>query len=331
MAEPLRFGILGAARIAPAAILRPARVVDEVQVTSVAARDKRKAEAFARRHAISRVIDSYQALINDPEIDAIYNPLPNSLHHEWTIRALRAGKHVLCEKPLASNAREAEEMARTADETGRVLMEAFHYRYHPLAKRVEEILASGEIGTVRRLEADFFIPLFLRPNDIRYKYELAGGALMDTGCYCVSMLRWLARGEPEAILGARPRKVSPEVDRLMLAEMRFPGDVAARLGCSLAAFPPVKIWARVVGDAGSLDITNPFVPHVFNGLRVRGKSGVRREWVSREPTYNFQLRAFLAATRGEKTNITDGHEGVRNMRVIDAIYEKAGMSVRRSG
>jgi predicted dehydrogenase len=275
------------------------------------------------------VHDTYDALIDDPEIDAIYNPLPNSLHKEWTIRALQAGKHVLCEKPLASNAGEAEEMARTADETGRVLMEAFHYRYHPLAVRIEEILASGEIGQVRELEAEFFIPLFLRPNDIRYNYALAGGALMDTGCYCVNLVRWLAGGEPE-IVSARARKVSPQVDRLMFAEMRFVGGITARMGCSLAAFPPVKISARVRGDEGEVYITNPFVPHVFNGLRIVNKKGTRRERVTREPTYNFQLRAFLAATRGQETNITDGHDGVKNMRVIDSIYEKAGMRVRRS-
>lgn len=325
--KTLRFGILGAARIAPNALTKPARVVSDVQVVAVAARDKNKASAFARQHNIPRILDSYDALVNDPNVDAIYNPLPNSLHHEWTIKALRAGKHVLCEKPLASNAREAEEMTRVANEAGYVLFEAFHYRYHPFAQRVQEIISSGEIGTVRELEADFFIPLFLRPNDIRFKYELAGGGLMDTGCYCVNLLRWLGKSEPR-IVSARARKISPQVDRLMFAEMLFENGVRAKLGCSLAAFPPVKISARVVGDAGELHISNPFVPHRFNGIRVETKSGTRREHFTHEPTYNFQLRAFLAATRGENTNITDGHDGVKNMRVIDSIYEKAGMKKR---
>src|SRR4029079_12268589 len=141
----------------------------------------------------------YEALVHDPEIDAVYNPLPNSLHYEWTIKALQAGKHVLCEKPLASNAREAAEMARVAAETGRVLMEAFHYRYHPLALRVQEILRGGEIGAVRELEADFFIPLFLSPNNIRFRYDLAGGGTMDTGCYCINLLRWAAGSEPQVV------------------------------------------------------------------------------------------------------------------------------------
>lgn len=323
----LRFGILGAARIAPAALTKPARVVPDVQVTAIAARAKNKASAFAQQHHIPRVLDSYDALVNDAEIDAIYNPLPNSLHYEWTMKALRAGKHVLCEKPLASNAREAEEMTSAADEAGRVLFEAFHYRYHPLAQRVQEIVSSGEIGAVRELEADFFIPLFIRPKDIRFQYELAGGGLMDTGCYCVNFLRWMGGGEPR-VVSARARKTSPQVDRLMFAEMIFENGVRAKLGCSLAAFPPVKISARVVGDAGEVHISNPFVPHRFHGLRVETKNGTRREHFTHEPTYNFQLRAFLAATRGEQTNITDGHDGIKNMRVIDSIYEKAGMKIR---
>lgn len=327
MSGQLRIGILGAARIAPNALLKPARVVREVEVVAVAARDASKANAFARKHKIPRVLDSYEQLVNDPNIDAIYNPLPNSLHHEWTLKALRAGKHVLCEKPLASNAREAQEMVNVAAETGRVLMEAFHYRYHPLAKRVQEIIDSGEIGAVRQLQAEFFIPLFLRPNDIRFQYALAGGAVMDTGCYCINLLRWLGKSEPQ-IVSARARKSSPQVDRLMFAELHFENGVTANMACSLAAFPPVKIYARVTGDAGELHITNPFLPQYFNGLRVETKNGTRREGVTREPTYNFQLRAFLAATRGKATNLTNGEDGVKNMRVIDSIYQTAGMQIR---
>ena len=158
---PLRFGILGAARIAPMALIQPARRVAEAQVVAVAARDGAKARAFATKHGIPRVHDSYDALLADPEIDAIYNPLPNGLHCEWTIRALRAGKHVLCEKPIASNAAEAQQMAEAARETGRVLVEAFHWRYHPLAKRVKELLASGAIGAPRHYAATFGFPIGL--------------------------------------------------------------------------------------------------------------------------------------------------------------------------
>ncbi len=326
--NPLRFAILGAARIAPAALVKPARQVPDVQVVAVAARDKNKADAFARKHGIPRALDSYDALVHDPDVDAVYNPLPNSLHYEWTVRALRAGKHVLCEKPLASNAREAEEMARVAEETGRVLMEAFHYRYHPLARRIQEIIDGGEIGAVRELHAEFFIPLFMRPRDIRFRYDLAGGALMDTGCYCVNFLRWLGKSEPQ-IVSARAKKISENVDRVMWAEMRFENGARGTLGCSLAAFPPLKIFARVRGERGSVEILNPFIPHVyFRGLTIVTPQGKRREAVSPEPTYNFQLRAFLAATRGENTNETDAHDAVKNMRAIDEIYRRAGLRVR---
>src|SRR5213080_4382910 len=193
-AGPLRVGILGAARIAPMALVKPARRVPEATVLAVAARDPERARRFAARHGIPRVHQSYDALLADPEIDAVYNPLPNALHAPWTIRALAAGKHVLCEKPFAANAAEAEEMARAAERAGRVLVEAFHWRYHPLFARVRAILDAGEIGQVRHLEAHFCIPLPL-PNDIRWRKDLAGGALMDTGCYTVSVLRHLAGAE----------------------------------------------------------------------------------------------------------------------------------------
>src|SRR5512135_1936060 len=155
---PLRIGILGAARIAPMALVRPAQQVPEATIVAVAARDPIKAQAFATKHGIPDVHPSYDALLADPAIEAVYNPLPNSLHCEWTIRALDAGKHVLCEKPLATNAAEAERMAEAASRTGRVLVEAFHWRYHPLAARMKNVVESGELGRLRDIETSFCIP-----------------------------------------------------------------------------------------------------------------------------------------------------------------------------
>lgn len=323
----LRIGILGAARIAPAALLRPARVVPGAEVTAIAARDPARATAFARAHQIPRVLPSYAALVDDPAVDAVYNPLPNSLHHPWTLRALQSGKHVLCEKPLASNAREAEELARAADTAGRVLMEAFHYRYHPLTLRVLAILAAGELGPVRELEADFFIPLYHRPGDIRFQNALAGGATMDTGCYCISLLRTVAGSEPRVSRASAICR-APGVDRVMRAEFEFPGGITARMGCSLAAFPPIRITARVRGERGVLSVANPFTPHFVNWLTVTTARSRRRETLTREPSYNFQLRAFLAAIAGEDTNLTDGWQGVLNMRIIDEVYRRAGLAPR---
>ena len=180
------------------ALLGPARRVPGVEVVAVAARDAARASAFAARHRIPRVHSTYEALLADPEIEAIYNPLPNSLHAPWTIRALESGKHVLCEKPFAATVAEAEAMADAAARSGRDLMEAFHYRYHALFARMRALLRAGEIGTVQRLEAWFFIPL-LKRNDIRWRADLAGGALMDTGCYTVHLLRHLAEAEPGVV------------------------------------------------------------------------------------------------------------------------------------
>mgnify|MGYP001363044577 CR=1 FL=1 len=162
----VRIGVLGAARIAPMALIRPAHTVEGVEVRAVAARDPKRAEAFRRKHKLERAHESYEALINDRNIEAIYNPLPNGLHAEWTIRALEAGKHVLCEKPFANNRTEAEQMAEVQKRTGRMLMEAFHYRYHPAFRRAREIVASGRLGRVDSVEAYFHVPI-TDPADIR--------------------------------------------------------------------------------------------------------------------------------------------------------------------
>ena len=190
----VRIGILGAARIAPGAVIKPAAKSREAEVVAVAAHDRGRAEAFASKHQIPRVCDSYDALVTDPEIDAIYNPLPNGLHAEWTIAALEAGKHVLCEKPFTANTPEAEAVAAVATRTGLVVMEAFHYRYHPLAHRMREVVASGELGTIRRVETALCFPL-PKFSDIRYQYDLAGGATMDVGTYTVHMARLLGGEE----------------------------------------------------------------------------------------------------------------------------------------
>ena len=177
---PLRIGVLGAARIAPAAIIRPAQHVADVEVVSVAARDPERAKAFAAKHSIPKVPRSYEELLADPDIDAVYNPLPNGLHGRWTLAAIAAGKPVLCEKPFTANADEARVVASAADSAGIVVMEAFHYRYHPLFTRVKELLDGGAIGPVVHIETWMCFPLPMR-KDIRWQLGLAGGATMDAG------------------------------------------------------------------------------------------------------------------------------------------------------
>lgn len=323
---PIRIGVLGAAAIIPAALTTPARSVPEAQVVAIAARDPGRAEAFARMHHIPRVHQTYSDLLADPGIDAIYNPLPNSLHAEWTIHALKAGKHVLCEKPFASNTQQAEEMANAARETGLVLSEAFAYRYHPLTARVKEIIASGEIGKVRHIEAQFCF-LLPSPNNIRFKYELAGGALMDCGCYPVSLIRFLAEAEP-MVRDAQARLFAPQVDRKMSADLSFADGRRAHLICDLLSPKLFRSFLRVEGDAGKLSVFNPYHPHWFNWLSVRGRNGSRSGYVRGENVYALQLRAFIKAICGETKLNTDPTDGISNMRVIDSIYEKAGLKKR---
>jgi predicted dehydrogenase len=330
--RPLRFGTLGAARITPKALTGPAREVGGVEVAAVAARDEARARSFAAKHGIPRVHASYSALLADPEIDAVYNPLPNSLHCEWTLRALDAGKHVLCEKPLASNAEEAQRMTDAAERAGRVLAEAFHWRYHPLAERMAAITGGGELGTLRRVEASVCFPLLV-PGDIRYRRDLSGGALMDAGCYAVCIARFLAAcapqalGEPE-VVAARAKLSSPDVDRAMDVDLRFANGVSGRVRCSLLSARVLELRARVSGERGELSVFNPVMPQLYHRLTLKTAGGTRAERVPGEASYTGQLRAFAAWVRGGEPMPSDGADGVANMRVIDAAYRAAGLSVR---
>jgi len=324
--ETLRIGTLGAARITPAALIKPARNSTAADVVAVAARDRSRAQAFASKHGIPRVCESYSALVNDPDIDAIYNPLPNGLHAEWTIAALEAGKHVLCEKPFTANAKEAEDVAAVASRTGLVVMEAFHWRYHPLAKRVREIIDSGELGTISRVDTAlcFPMPLF---NDIRYQYDLAGGALMDVGCYTVHMARVFGREEPE-VVSAEAKLRTSEVDRAMRAELLFPSGHAGRITCSMWSTWFIETYVRVTGDRGELRVINPTSPQLWHRMRVKTGDNSRTERFTRRPTYEFQLDAFCGAVLRREPTLTPPADSISNMRVIDAIYVAAGMMPR---
>ncbi|MBI3785876.1 MAG: Gfo/Idh/MocA family oxidoreductase [Deltaproteobacteria bacterium] len=324
--KPLRLGILGAAQIAPMALIRPARQTPEVEIVAVAAREPQRARDFANKHGIGRVHANYAELIADPEIDAIYNPLPNSHHCEWTIRALEAGKHVLCEKPLAANADEAQTMAEAATRSQRVLMEAFHWRYHPLAARMREIVDSGELGTVHHIEVQFCIPL-LRRGDIRYRLDLAGGAAMDVGCYAVNIVRHLAGAEPE-VVSARAKLSSPGVDRVMTADLRWDDGRSGRIHCALLSPILLRIRAHVRGDRGEMRVFNPVAPQFFHRLSVRSETGKRSERVAGDASYSHQLRAFVSAVCDGQSFPSTPEDGVKNMRVIDAMYRKAGLSPR---
>jgi predicted dehydrogenase len=325
--QPLRIGILGAARIAPAAVVRPAGANADTVVAAVAAREPERGRAFAREHGIARVFDSYAALIAAPDIDAVYNPLPNGLHGRWTKEALAAGKHVLCEKPFTANAAEAEEIAALAATSDRVVMEAFHYRYHPMTRRAEEIIASGELGELVRVDTAMCFPL-PRFSDIRYDYALAGGALMDAGCYAVHMARVFGGEDPE-VVAATAKLRGPHIDRAMSAELRFPSGHTGRVRCSMWSSDLLRIGARVVGERGELRLLNPVAPQLPRRLTVRSEGGRRTEKISRRSTYAYQLDAFVAAVRHGEPVLTSAQDAVATMTVIDAIYAAAGLPLRQ--
>src|SRR5579862_1229248 len=325
---PIRVGILGAARIAPAAVVRPARAVDEVEITAVAARDRSRAEAFAAKHGIGRVADGYEALVNDPDLDALYIPLPNGLHGRWAVAALAAGKHVLCEKPFTANAEEAARVAEAAEKSPQlVLMEAFHYRYHPLFARVLQLIGEGAVGKVEHIDTWLCFPLLSR-GDIRWNLALAGGALMDCGCYTLHMLRHLAGAEPE-VESARVKLHSPGVDRFMQAQYRFADGRTGRTTCSMLSAQVLRTGLSGRGDAGELRVLNPTAPQALHRLVVRSGGKRRVEHVTRRPTYTFQLEAFADAVRHGTRPITDPADSVANMALVDAVYQAAGLELRQ--
>src|ERR1700685_1999777 len=259
MAEqrPIRFGILGAARIAPDALIKAAHNVPEAEVVAGAARDQKRAREFAAANGIPRVLASYDDLVNDPELDVIYNPLPNSLHCEWTIAALRAGKHVLCEKPIASNAIEAERMARAADETGKILGEAFHYRYHPLADRIRALMHDGTLGRLVHVEGQFSVPI--PETNIRFDWSLAGGATMDLGCYPLHMIRYFSGLTPR-VIRARAEIGPKNIDIAMDVDLELAPGVTAKMSCAMKKDSPLAATFIARGERGELRVFNPIAP-----------------------------------------------------------------------
>lgn len=325
MTATLRLGILGAARIAPLSVIRPARDSAEVDVVAIAARNAQRAKDFAAKHHIPKSYAGYAELLADPDVDAVYVPLPNALHGRWTLAALAAGKHVLCEKPFTANAKEARDVADAAAKADRVVMEAFHYRYHPLATRMADIVVSGELGTLRevRTAVCFPLPTF---GDIRYRYDLAGGALMDAGCYAVHLARHLG-GEPEVVT-ATAKLRSANVDRAMRAGLTFASGHTGMVRCSLWSSNVLRVGATVIGSRGTMRVVNPLAPQFFHRLVVRTDGGRRTERLTRRSSYAYQLDAFAGAVLRGEPILTDPDDSVRTMTVIDAIYRAAGLPPR---
>lgn len=321
---PLRIGVLGAANIAPASILRPAARSADASVVAVAARNPQRAEGFAVEHTIPAVHESYASLLADDDIDAVYIPLPNSMHAEWTTKSLQAGKHVLVEKPFANNTLEAEQVAEVARGVDRVCMEGYHYRYHGFFAKAAELLP--RIGRIRHAEARFDVTITDRSN-IRYDYALGGGAMMDLGCYPLHLFRSLLGGEPTVLEASHRPADDPRVDEALTARLRF-GDVDATLHCSLLEEAESTV-AVFTGEHGELRLDGFVKPHEGNSIELV-VDGEREQFsVPTETTsYDAQLAVFVAAVRDGAPVLTDIDDSRAMMRSIDAIYVAAGLPLR---
>ena len=314
-------GLLGAARITREAIVDPVKVTPQCQLAIIAARDESRAKAYARQHGVAESAASYDQVLASERVDLVYNPLPINLHAELTIKALQAGKHVLCEKPFAMNADEAQAMLTAAESSGKRLMEAFHYRYHPAFETCLEWLAADEIGELRDIHAAFDVHIKDNGTEIRHRVETGGGAMMDLGCY---PLHWAL-----TIMGEAPRDVeatatltSAGVDETLQARLSFGSGATAHLSTSMAEGAKFRAVLRLIGTNGEIEFINPLAPHA--GARLRTKAGREAE-ISPISTYTWQLAAVLKALQLGTELPTEGKMILRQQAALDAVYDAAGL------
>jgi len=317
----VRIGVLGTARVVPYGLLGPAKETQGVEVRGIASRTPQKAEEFAARHGIQRGFGSYEALLECPDIDAVYIALPPALHYDWTRRAIEAGKHVLCEKPLAENAGLAQELTLFARRHGLVLVEAMHVRYLDRLCRQRELVAGGEFGRLLRVESCFRAPYIpMAKHDFRLRFELGGGAALDVGCYSVSCLRYMAGEEPE-ILSVRHKCSSPQIDRWMRAILQFPSGAEGVAEFGFRGFYLPRGGVVVTCEKG-------WIKWDGKGLVYEKNGNLGHEALPSASTYQLQLEAFAKSIRGEESNTLPHDDAVLTARVLDAVYAKAGLALR---
>jgi predicted dehydrogenase len=338
--DVLRIGILGTARIAEKALIDPAVQVPEVTVAAVASRDLARAQAYGLQHGIPGAYGSYDEMLADTAIDAVYIPLPNSLHGPWTVQAITAGKHVLCEKPFAANATEAALVAEAAAASGLVVMEAMHYRYHPLIRHLREVVRT--LGPLQHIQCwtSFVIG---DPDDVRYDFALAGGALMDGGCYAIDCLRLLGDGlpgggEPAVAAALADTARDSAVDRAMAVRMEYPGGATAWFESAFTSTGEFRADVHVTCEEGTAWVRNFIQAH--EGTLEVTQAGSATAGDDTEPdagghavldgdtTYVWQLRAFAAAIETGAAVMTSAAHAIPTMRLIDDAYRAAGLPTR---
>jgi predicted dehydrogenase len=317
MSTPFRWGLLSTARI-NRAVIPPIRESARHELRAVASRDPARAEAYAREWGIPIAYGSYEALLADPEIDAIYNPLPNSLHARWTIEAARAGKHVLCEKPIALSVAEVDAIEAAAREAGVVVTEAFMYRHHPQTRRLKALVDDGTIGTLLLVRGSFSFQL-QRPGDVRFVPELGGGCLWDVGCYPVSMARYLAGAEPREVTG-RQRLTPTGIDDVFAGTLEFDGPIA-QFDCSFRA--PFRTHVEVVGSEAVLTVPVPFKPGLGERILLSRGNEVETIEVPGEALYVGEIDDLADAARGVRPSTMPLSDSRGNTATIVALYESA--------
>lgn len=312
----LRLGLVSTADI-NRKVIPGAHASEKVDLVAVASRDQARAEKYARQWEIPRAFGSYEAMLDDPDVDAVYISLPNTMHREWSIRALEAGKHVICEKPFASRAADVEEAFDAAERTGRLLTEAFMYRHNPQTARLVELVRDGAIGELRVVRAAFSYALYDAEN-IRLRTDVEGGSLMDVGCYCVSGSRLLA-GEPESVYGQA--YIGPTgTDWVFSGALRFPGDVHALFDCGTALAERDELEA--VGTEGSLFLDDPWhctVPVI----ELRRGGEVERIELEPVDSYRLELENLADAASGAAPLLLGREDAVAQARTIEALFASA--------
>ncbi len=317
----LRWGILGAANIARKAVIPAIQLSNNGRVVAIASRSRERAEQIAQAMEIPNVFDDYAALLHSPGVDAVYIPLPNSEHYRWTIAAVMAGKHVLCEKPLAMNASEAEEMAAAAARARVVLAEAFMYRHHPLVEHVLALLHGGLIGELAMIRSNF--SFYLQGEDnIRLVKELGGGALMDVGCYPVSLARLVTGAEPVAF-AALASYAPSGIDESFAGALRFGDGVLAQFDVSFKASGGSSY--ELIGTTGKLVVRQGFKPAADEEgeILLHQQGEFSRIFTEAADQYCLMVEDFAAAVFGERLPRYPVQDAIANMRVIDALRETA--------
>ncbi len=312
----VRYGIVSTAHI-NRLLIPGAHESDKVELIAVASRDMTRAEAYAREWGIERAYGSYDALLEDPDVDAVYISLPNTMHVEWSIRAVEAGKHVLCEKPFSRHAEDVEKAFDAAERAGRLLSEAFMYRHNPQTKRLTELVRDGAIGELRVVRAAFSYSLY-DANNIRLRTDVEGGSLMDVGCYCVSGSRLLA-GEPDDVLG-RAYTGPTGTDWVFTGSMRFPGDVVALFDCGTSL--PDRDELEAIGTGGSLFLDDPWHCRV-PVIELRTDEGVERIELDPVDSYRLELENLADAIGGEAPLLLGREDAVAQARALEALHRSA--------